>query len=136
MRTLSPDGYNLIEGGGSRGKMSEESKQKMSGENHHMWGKTHDDETKQKIGNGNRGKTMSEESRQKMSKSRTGEKHCNSKRVYQYNLDGTFINSFGSSGEAGLHMKKDGSLIRRCALGVKGYKTAYRFKWSYTFPFM
>jgi len=136
MGTLSPDGYNLMEGGGSGGKRSEESKQKMSGENHHMWGKTHNGETRRKIGDGNRGKTVSKETKQKMIKSRTGEKHHSSKRVYQYSLDGTFINSFGSSGEAGLHMKKDGSLIRRCALGVNGYKTAYKFKWSYTFPFM
>jgi hypothetical protein len=63
---------------------------------------------------------------------KTGEKHPNSKRVYQYALDGIFIDSFGSTEEAGRHFKKtNGVLIRNCANGVKGYKTAYGFKWSY-----
>lgn len=49
--TLSPDGYNLKEGGGN-GKPSEEVRKKISeaqkGENHHFYGQTLSDEHKQK----------------------------------------------------------------------------------------
>ncbi|AGE53122.1 GIY-YIG catalytic domain-containing endonuclease [Paramecium bursaria Chlorella virus Fr5L] len=53
MGTLSPGGYNLMEGGGSSGKPSEETRQKMR-------------KAKQ---------NMSEETRQKMSEAKKGEKH-------------------------------------------------------------
>ncbi len=155
--TLAPGGYNLREGGGSTGKMSEESKQRMSesktGEKHPMWGKPKNEGTRQKISeaklghdvseetrqkisesllgekNHNHGKPKSKETRQKLSDSKKGEKNYKSKRVYQYALDGTFIDSFGSGGEAGRHFKKSGANISACACGK--YKTAYNFKWSY-----
>jgi len=186
METLSPNGYNLLEGGGSNGKPceetvrrmseaqlgkihTEESKQKMSeakkGDKHPMYGKTgekshsygkthteetirkiseaqkgekcfwygktHSDESKQKVGDKNRGKTRSKETKQKHSDSTKGGKHHRSKRVYQYDLGGAFINSFGSTGEAVREMDKgDSSTICRCANGR--IKTAYGFKWSYT----
>jgi len=135
MDTLSPGGYNLKTGGGC-GKMSEETKQKMSeshfGEKNHNYGKTPSDETKQKLREGRLGKPHTEETKKEMSKTRKGENNHNSKRLYQYGPDGTFINSFGSSGEAARHLVKIcGSKIRACARGVKGYKTAYGFKWSY-----
>lgn len=63
---------------------------------------------------------------------KNGEKNHNSKRVYQYDLDGTFIDSFGSTGEAArfLKLKESGSGgIRTCARGK--YKNAYNFKWAY-----
>jgi group I intron endonuclease len=149
MGTLSPDGYNLREGGGSHGKMSVESKQKMSvstrGENNPMYGKRHSDETKQKNREKHLGKTLSEEtkkklseanigrihtdeSKQKMSEARRGKNYCSIK-VYQYNLDGTFIDSFDSCRDAARQLKKGHSAIGRCANGT--YKTAYGFKWSY-----
>jgi hypothetical protein len=160
MGTLSPDGYNLMDGGGSRGKPSDETKQKMSesmtGDKHPMFGKPKSEETKQKMSEAQLGKTPSDEARQKMSEAQRGEKHRNfgkthseetkrkmsdsvkgqknhkSKRVYQYDLDGTLLGSFGSSGEAALHLKKDdGTSIRRCARGKRNYNTAHGFKWSY-----
>jgi len=128
MGTLAPNGYNLREGGGSRGKHSEESKQKNReahlGENNHMYGKTHSKETKQKIGDGTRGKNLSEEHKQNM----TGENNHKSRRVYQYDLNGTLINSFASCREAEHHLEKDGSKISQCACGKRN--TAYKFKWS------
>jgi len=206
MRTLAPEGYNLKEGGGSNGKLSEETKQRISeakqnmseetrkkiseaqlgdknhnygkpkseetkqkmrkkiseakqnmseetkqkmrkkiseatrGDKNHNYGKPMSEETKQKMSeaqlgekNHNYGKPMSEETKQKMSEARLGEKHHKSKRVYQYDLNGTFIDSYASCGEAGRHFKKSGVNISACARGVKGYKTAYNFKWSYTF---
>lgn len=131
MGTLSPNGYNLMEGGGSGGKRSEEAN-KRNRETH--LGKVHSKQTKQNISKGIKGKPKSKEHIQNIS----GEKHHKSKRVYQYDLDGTFVNLFGSCGEATryLNKKNDGTHINRCAYGVKERKTAYNFKWSYTFPFM
>lgn len=177
--TLSPNGYNLKEGGGN-GKLSEETKQKQreallgkkhgdehkknnreahlgdknhmygkthseeakqkqrdanSGENHPSFGKTRSKETKQKLRKANLGKKLSKETKQKIgdrSKERTGEKNCRSKIVYQYDLDGTFIDSFASCGDAGRYLNKGRTLIGKCARGIQKYKTAYNFKWSYT----
>lgn len=106
MGTLAPDGYNL-KGGGANGKASEETKQKMS---ESKTGKTKTDETKKKIGKNN----------------------PNSKRVYQYDLEGNLLRSFGSTLEASRYFKKSQSTsISRCAKGVKGFGTAYGFKWAY-----
>lgn len=111
---------------------SDEAKKKIgeakSGEKHPMYGKLRSDETKKKISDAHAGKTLSEETKQKMSDSKKGEKHHNSKKVYQYDLDGAFINSFGSSGEAARALgKTNGSKISACARGDR--KTAYGFKW-------
>jgi group I intron endonuclease len=150
MITLSPEGYNLREGGGNYGKMSDDSKQRMS---ESQLGRKHTEKTKQKMSEAQIGKSKSndhknniseakqgekhhmygkshtKETKQKMSESHRGEKNPDSKRLYQYDLDGNFINSFTSSGEAGRHFEKDGSFIRRCARDQR--KTAYGFKWSY-----
>jgi len=76
MGTLAPGGYNLREGGGATGKMSEGTKQKMSdvriGENNHMYGKKHTKETKQKISKAMSGKTLSDEHKQKLSEAMSG----------------------------------------------------------------
>ena len=143
MRTLSPEGYNLREGGGSNGKMSEESKQKIKEGNK---GKKRSEETKQKMRKPkseehkqNMRKPLSEGQKQKMRKPKSeehvqnmrGENNHKSRRVYQFHLDGTFINSFGSSGEAGRYLNKFSSSIKACARGDPKYKTAYGFKWSY-----
>lgn len=126
--TLSPNGYNLREGGGGNGKLSEETRQKMS---ESQRGKTKSKEHRQKISKAMIEKMKSEEHRQKISEATKGEKHHRSNRVYQYDLVGTFIGSFGSCREAERHMGKDGSGIRKCARGDPKYKTAYGFKWSY-----
>ena len=134
--TLTPDGYNLRDGGGNS-KMSEESRQKMSkakqGEKNHNFGIPRSDETKQKMSEAAKRITKSDDHRQNISKAQFGDKNHRSKRVYQYAHDGAFIASFGSIGEAVTHLKKkDGSRISKCARGVRGYKNAYKFKWSYT----
>jgi group I intron endonuclease len=137
--TISPEGYNLKEGGGNRGKMSEESKQKCREAN---LGKKASEETKERMR-----KPRGEEFKQSMSGEKnpmygktgeknpmygtTGEKSPRSKRVYRYDLDGTFIDSFGSCREAGRYLNKKHSIIGRCARGSRKYKTAYNYKWSY-----
>ncbi|AGE59080.1 GIY-YIG catalytic domain-containing endonuclease [Paramecium bursaria Chlorella virus OR0704.2.2] len=129
---------------------SDETKQKISkaksGEKHHMFGKTRTEETKRKMSeamtgeknpmygktgekNPMYGKTHTEETKQKMSEAKTGEKHHASKKVYQYTLDGTYVDSYGSFGEAARAIgKTDGSYIGLCAGGKR--KKAYGFKWS------
>lgn len=114
---------------------SDEHKQKLSdakkGENHPMFGKQHKDDTKQKMSATHTGKIMTDEARQRMSDAHKGKKSNNTKEVYQYDMDGTFIQSFASRGEAArsLH-KNDGSAISQCARGKN--KSSYGFKWSYT----
>ena len=131
--TLAPGGYNLKEGG-TNGKMSEETKQKMSeaqrGEKGgNRLGKTHADDSKQKIRESRVGKTHTEETKQKISEAQHGGKHRIAKRVYQYDLVGAFIGSFGSTREAARHLEKGNSLISDCARGKR--ETAYGFKWAY-----
>jgi group I intron endonuclease len=205
MGTLAPGGYNLKEGGGSSGKMCEETKKKISesqsgeknhnygktlsdeikkkisesqsgeknhnygkslseetkkkiskaqtGENAYWYGKTRTEETKKKMSKAQSGKTLSDDTKEKISKAQTGEKNHNygkslseetkkkiskaktgtnnplSKKVHQYTIDGTYVDSFGSSGEAAQALgKSDGSLIRACVRGKRN--TALGFKWS------
>jgi group I intron endonuclease len=141
--TLSPNGYNLIGGGGNNGKRSEETKQKNR---EALLGKPKSKEHTQKNRESHLGIKQSEETRQKKREAFSGknnpmygrkrEDNPWSKIVYQYDLDGIFINSFPSSGKAGDCFKTDASHIRECARGSRKRKTAHNFKWSYTFPFM
>lgn len=113
---------------------SDETKQKIKEAN---LGKMRSDETKQNVSEALRGeknymygKTHTEETKQKMSESMRGEKNHMSKRVYQYDLDDTFVCSFGSLGEATRHLEKKSSTpIWSCANGKSN--SAYGFKWSY-----
>jgi group I intron endonuclease len=75
--TLTPGGYNLREGGGN-GKLSDETKKKMSeshrGEKSHMYGKPKSLETKRRISEAHMGKTHTEETKSKLSEAHRGEK--------------------------------------------------------------
>ncbi|AGE60166.1 GIY-YIG catalytic domain-containing endonuclease [Acanthocystis turfacea Chlorella virus WI0606] len=70
--TLAPSGYNLKEGGGSGGKLSEETKKKIGAANK---GKILSEVTRGKISKAHIGKTMSVETKQKMSEASTGRTH-------------------------------------------------------------
>jgi group I intron endonuclease len=150
MMTLKPDGYNLREGGGSRGKHNKESIQKCKetklGEKNPMFGKITSESTKQKQRESATGRAHTKTAKQKCREAKlgeknpmygkTGEKSHSSKKVYQYDLEGNLIRSFGSVGEASRHLKKNShSLISMCASGSGNgrCKTAYGFKWSYTY---
>lgn len=94
-------------------------------------GKIRTDETKKKMSAAQTGKTHTVESKQKMSKSRLGEKNHKSKKVYQYDMDNVFVQSFASSRDAAQSINKNsGTNIRKCANGKS--KSAHGFKWSYT----
>lgn len=140
----------------SRKKMSESKKS----EKNPMFGKILPDEVKQKMSESHKGKTLSDEHKQQISDSMTGDKnhmfgktsedhprfgktHTDdtrrkmsknnhmSKKVYQYDINGTFIQSFASCEEAAWSLnKKCSNNISRCASGKR--PIAYGFKWSYT----
>ena len=108
-KSNNPDfGYNISNGGESKGKHSEKSKKKMSisvkksfedgrrqkilskiqkeklknKENHPMWGKHHSEETKEKIRMANMGKVHSKEFKEKISKVTIGGNNPRAKRVF------------------------------------------------------
>jgi group I intron endonuclease len=86
--TISPFGYNLRQGGGSKGRHSVEAIEKLraakSGENNHMFGKHHSDSAKQKISEGNKGKVRSKDYRIQMSKSKGRKEEYSNLPMYVY----------------------------------------------------
>ena len=146
--TLSPGGYNLKEGG-ANGRDSDATKQKKSksrqGEKNPNYGKIATTAARQLMREANLGeknprfgKNHTEDSKKLIREAKLGENNYRSQKVYQYDKNGFFIQSFASSGEAARHMnKKCGAAnIRKCAHdnSVTMYKFAYGFKWSYIEP--
>lgn len=109
---LNPE-YNMKEGGDcARGwNHTEEAKKKMSetkskmylGENNPFYGKTHSEETKEKIRQARLGSKLSKEHREKISKS--NKSHLKRKKVMQYDLDGNQIMIHKSVSDAAKHVK-------------------------------
>jgi hypothetical protein len=73
-------------------------------------------------GEGNLGRTLSKETKLQISIS-------NSKKVYQYDLDGNFIKEWESCTIAGKYLKKNNSKICACARGDRN--AAYGYMWTY-----
>jgi group I intron endonuclease len=119
LRTLSPNGYNLREGG-SRGKDSQETRERKS---EAMRGRMKSEEARQKIRIGVSGENNS-------NFGKLGGKHQSSKNIYQYSLDGVFIKEYGGAREAARCIGGLQSNISSCARGK--IPSAYRFVWSYT----
>jgi len=123
--SLAPGGYNLTEGG-SNGRPSEITRQKMSeahiGKIFTEEHKQHLSEAKSGPNNPMYGKTLPEEIKKKIGEAKL-------KKVYQYDLNGTFVRPFGSVTEAAEHLKRDRSNISSCANGK--LQSAYKFRWSY-----
>ena len=144
--TLSPNGYNLQEGGRgglpsdeTRRKMSDSHKGLCTGEKHPMFGKHHSEESKKKMSQNHYdcsgeknpmfGKHLSEETKKKMSLSKKGKPNLKlSKQILQFTLDGEFIREWPSAAECGRN-GFDRNVIRLCCQGK--YKQAYGFKWCY-----
>ena len=89
LNTLSPNGYNIENGGNGIGKLSEEQKRQVSKVHKgkipwnqgltketdaRILSRKHSEETKEKISAGNKNKYVSEETRKKISESRKGKK--------------------------------------------------------------
>jgi group I intron endonuclease len=128
LETLSPNGYNLRKGGGGGyGSMSEELK-KINSEaqkgNKNRYGKTHTEAAKQKMSKAVCGK-------KNHNYGKTGELSSSSKKIYRYDLEGNYIDWFGSCGEAGRKLNIDKNSISKCACGKR--TSAGKFKWSYNF---
>ncbi|ABU44223.1 hypothetical protein AR158_C678L [Paramecium bursaria Chlorella virus AR158] len=68
----------------------------------------------------------------------SGANHPLSKKIYRYNLDGSFIRSYDSVAEAVEDVGGNQGNISSCASGKSKHKhkhkTAYGFKWSYVPP--
>jgi len=138
-------GYN-ISPKANNSEMSEETKEKLRKAN---LGKKQSKETvekrmrkirgipktaehRKKTGDANRGRKASEkeiENNRLWHLGRTGELCPNSKKVFQYDLDGNFIKEFSSASEA-YRINKINN-ITTCCTGVQ--KTAGKYFWTYNF---
>lgn len=146
-------GLNLREGGGAQGKLSEETKRKLSenrmGEKHHNYGKKLSDEHKLKISIGGRGRKLSPEhiaqirlankgkklsqwqkdQISKFHKGRTGLLCHNSVPILQYDLTGVLIKEWSCGQDAAREL----NLNQRNISTVCNKKrlTAGGFYWSF-----
>jgi group I intron endonuclease len=140
--TISPNGYNL-KGGGSGGKLSDESRLKMS--NSHR-GKIHSMETRAKMGISSQGNTnalgriLSEETKRLIGDGNSGEKsywygknggeHAKSKKIEQWSKDGKLIITYDSLTEAANKLGADISSLSACCRGKR--KSCMSFTWRYS----
>ena len=127
-------GYN-VENGGHVNKYTEEQKEQMRQRN---LGKKHSEETKRKMSEVHKGmstqwltgRKASDETRQKMSQSQSRTNNGRAKTVYQYKLDGSFVEKYDY-----MDLIKDAlnitstAHISQCCNGKR--KKAHGFMWSY-----
>lgn len=132
-KDLGHDMMNVREPGNG-GKMSEESKIKISiankGKRHPSLYGPRSEETKRKISEGQKGRKLSKEHCQKISNRNLGKvTHC--KIIEQYSLDEILIREFESisSAERWLNKKGANSNIAACCKGR--LKSIYGFIWKY-----
>ena len=112
-------GYNIREGG-SHGKLSEETRRKLSELNK---GKTASEEARKKMSESRKGRTLSDKARKALEKSHEGRK------ITQYSLQGEFIKIWKSISEAGRCLNIDASSIAKCC--KEHYRNAGGFIWKY-----
>jgi group I intron endonuclease len=150
LNTISPNGYNL-ENGGLNKTVAEESRQKMSKarlalgirkEKHPNWGKHFSEETCRKIGEGNRGKIISEENKALYSKLFSGNGNpffgkihtdetkkkiskANSKRIYCITNDTTYNSATEAASTLNLWMSE----VCKVAVGTRKHTKGFRFKY-------
>lgn len=116
-------GYNIDNGGNCRGKMSEETKKKIS----KSWSENRETRSK-KISDGKKGYKFTEEHKKHLSDAKKGRKANNRKPVDQYSLNMEFIKHWDSLEDV------------QCVLGIckanicraiKNNKTAGGYRWKY-----
>lgn len=119
---------------GNGGKMSEESKLKISmankGRKHFSMFRPCSEETKRKISISNKGKKISLEHRKAISNKNLGN-ITHYKSIEQYSLNGEFIREFISISEAERYIKKKGANANISACCKGRLKNAYKFIWKY-----
>lgn len=141
--TISPNGYNLQDGGMCNDvhPLTREKLRSLWGPTHSLWNQKHTVETKLKISiatqgenNPMYGKKHTEEVRMKMSKNN----HMNgkigglapiAKKVDAYSLEGEFLQTFDSMKEAAESIGRCASGINNCIKGRS--KTCGGFLWKY-----
>ena len=123
-------GYNIDSGGNCIGKISDESKRKMSeikkGEKHFNYGKHLSKETREKISKGNTGKTLSDETRRKLSEANRVGQLYRSKKVVCIETDCEYLSLRSASRETGIAH----SSIKDCCKGRR--KSAGGYHWRYS----
>lgn len=123
-------GYNIDRGGNSIGKVSDETKRKQSeakkGEKHHNYGKNLPKETRNKIGDGLRGRKLSDETKRKLSEANRVGQLYKSKKVMCIETNCEYLSLRSASRETGI----EHSSIMKCCQGKR--KTAGGFHWQYT----
>lgn len=119
---LKPE-YNLVKTAGNTlgYKMKPSQKKHLYG-NKYGLGTTRSEETKEKMSAWQRGRKLSKTHIENISKG-------SSKKVYQYNLEGSFIKEWSSAKIAGDYFKVHRNSICMAALGK--IQTSCNFKWSY-----
>ena len=147
-------GYNLTDGGDgtcgwcpseeTRRKISEKAKDRLLDPTNHPWfGKTHSDESKQKMSQirkgrpaHNKGVHMSEEARKRMSESRKGTyvgknnpNYGRGKAVIQLDKNGNIIAEYTTAAEASRITNINLNDISSCCIGKT--KTASGYQWIY-----
>ena len=120
-------GYNLTLGGEGR-ILTEEQKKKLSeqrqGQNACGYGYFPSEETKKKMSDAAKNKVFTKDTREKMS-------NAKKKTVYQYTLDGEFIDMFESATDASKATNTNVGNLCACCRNV--VKHANGFFWSYSF---
>jgi group I intron endonuclease len=105
-------GYNLREGGGSRGRLSQETKDKISKA---QIGKKHTEKTKQKMSISHKGRVHSKEARKKLSKAHTGKKMSEEARAKMSTIAKNRIFSEETRARIGEKSKNRGNKpVKRC----------------------
>jgi len=157
-------GYNIANGGNCNGSVSDATKLKLRNANlgkkeneetkskkriamlgkndkekHPMWGTTHSELHKQRIGESLKGRPVSKETREKIRKAQlgvkhrmynvTGADHPYSIKVDQYTLKGEFIKTWDALSDIERTLNISTSNISKCCKGKKGQVNGYRFSY-------
>lgn len=116
-------GYNIDSGGNSRGKLSEETKKKVS----ESWN-INKEERSRRISEGKKGIKFTDEHRKNLSEAKKGKKAANRRHVSQYDLKMNFIKRWESLEDAQNELGISKSNICRA---IKYDRTAGGYKWTY-----
>lgn len=116
-------GYNIDSGGNSRGKLSEETKKKVS----ESWN-INKEERSRRISEGKKGIKFTDEHRKNLSEAKKGKKAANRRPVSQYDLKMNFIKRWESLEDAQNELGISKSNICRA---IKYDRTAGGYKWTY-----